>query len=491
LDEVRISRADREPERIATTNETLTSPSTFYSVGDAVALDAPTVTNSSAVTDGTTATLNGNITDTGYPDAEDTDDERGFVWGTTSLGDPGDTAPADTFYDSSWTEEGSFGTGAFDYLAEELTELTMYYFRACAHNDMGWVYSTELEFFAGEEGKVYFELRPDLDETRIRSNAGVPSDAQVGIYNGYSLPIWNSDDEELYFIECVPGEWDGESDILVHVVTALANASESGHEYQLDLAWEHETPNQDELPVTSNTVSSNRIIASDTQYETYKDWFVLDYNIDDGDSIEAEDQIALRLRRTAVSGQYADLDGELIILHMGMLFARGDFLADPTTNVTSVIDSLIASDDLVGGENMILFALFILCGILSWLAIRSTFQLFKLLAGIGWIAILIYWISTPPSTITAGSAAHIAVMLVLIVAAIAIPLLGLGRDISQQKSFKSGLDGTSSTSSFSHFSFRTPNFGKEENPSVERKQKFGNDADEYRENLRRALKRKD
>jgi len=199
----------------------------------------------------------------------------------------------------------------------------------------------------------------------------------------------------------------------------------------------------------------------------------------------------VRLRRTAVSGQYADLDGELIILHMGMLFARGDFLADPTTNVTSVIDSLIASDDLVGGENMILFALFILCGILSWLAIRSTFQLFKLLAGIGWIAILIYWISTPPSTITAGSAAHIAVMLVLIVAAIAIPLLGLGRDISQQKSFKSGLDGTSSTSSFSHFSFRTPNFGKEENPSVERKQKFGNDADEYRENLRRALKRKD
>src|SRR3990172_8901595 len=53
----------------------------------------------------TAAMLNGEITDEGGEDA----DQRGFVWGTTSQGAPGDVAPASAGYDDYDTVTGTFG----------------------------------------------------------------------------------------------------------------------------------------------------------------------------------------------------------------------------------------------------------------------------------------------------------------------------------------------------------------------------------------------
>lgn len=98
-------------------------------------VSSPTViTNAASSITGTTATLNGNITDTGGENAS----ERGFEWGTS----PGS-------YPNSWTETGSFGTGTFSHNISGLSPGQTYYFRAKAQNSAGWAYGSEMSFPTG------------------------------------------------------------------------------------------------------------------------------------------------------------------------------------------------------------------------------------------------------------------------------------------------------------------------------------------------------
>jgi len=88
------------------------------------------------------AILNGNITDIGSENA----DERGFVYDTTSHGDPGDVAPASSDYASNVKETGDYGTGVFNLSATDLDSEQTYYARAYAHNSGGYSYGDEVSF---------------------------------------------------------------------------------------------------------------------------------------------------------------------------------------------------------------------------------------------------------------------------------------------------------------------------------------------------------
>lgn len=180
---------------------------------------------------------------------------------------------------------------------------------------------------------VYFEIRGDLDETQVVGH-GTPTEVNIGagIFTGYSLPIWSDPvnfNEELYFSVCIPDMWDGEHDIVIEVITALSNAGEKGNTYQLDLAWEKATPNVEVVPVSFHSDSAQRYNLSDLQYYCYRDFFVIDYDAPADDPIIYEDELDMRLRLGQVGGQYPDLNGELIILHFGILFPRGDLLGNP------------------------------------------------------------------------------------------------------------------------------------------------------------------
>ncbi|GAI84963.1 unnamed protein product, partial [marine sediment metagenome] len=100
---------------------------------------APTVTTQAASSiEHTSAILNGTIANTGGENC----DERGFEWGTS----PGS-------YPNSWTEPGSYGTGAFSHELTGLTKGQTYYYRAKAHNSAGWGYGGEVSFTTkGETG---------------------------------------------------------------------------------------------------------------------------------------------------------------------------------------------------------------------------------------------------------------------------------------------------------------------------------------------------
>lgn len=114
----------------------------LYGTGDPI-LEVPTVTTQAASDiHGTTAVGNGTIVSTGGEDC----DKRGIVYSTSSHGDPGDTAPADSDYESYEEEEGTFDTGAFTRDLTSLPPGVTHYARAYAHNSEGYGYGDEVNF---------------------------------------------------------------------------------------------------------------------------------------------------------------------------------------------------------------------------------------------------------------------------------------------------------------------------------------------------------
>ena len=354
----------------------------------------PTVETDTADVAGITAVLNGEITDTGVIGG--TDDSRGFVWDTSHHADPGNTAPPAT-YANSWTESGSFNTGNFSYEVTGLTPLTLYYYRACAYSVAGWAYGEEIEFFVGEAGKVYFELRPDLDETKIRGQLGIPSDITRGIFSGYSLPITNhTDNESLTYVVCVPSRWDGISDILMHIDCATTD-NETGKTYVWHVQWEHFTPNVDVVPATNHDLYYTRNIFSEETWQSFQDWLVIPYDLHPADPIVPNDLIAITLSRND-TGMQNNTKGEIAVFAIDILFARGDLLGDPVGFIEDVIDDLIDDETLIGGMGVLNLGI-LLCAVLLLIAGGITRNNIFLWVSTGlWLVFSVIMYQTAPST---------------------------------------------------------------------------------------------
>jgi hypothetical protein len=177
------------------------------------------------------ATLNGNITATGGENC----DQRGFEWGTTQGGP----------YPNSWTENGSFGTGAFSHQVTGLGEETLFYYRAKAHNtDGGWGYGGE-QSFTTWGGKNVSDSGTGTEALDVSDTVG-PTDSGAG---SESLVI--DEGEIINISDSAAG-----SDVLTSVddaVGASDNASSS------DAAQIEE----DMLPITDSGTGSDAASAAD------------------------------------------------------------------------------------------------------------------------------------------------------------------------------------------------------------------------------------
>jgi len=115
----------------------------LYGTGETAGASLSTVTTQAATNiEDTTATGNGNITNTGGDNA----DIRGIVWDLSTHGDPGNTSPAASDYDNDVAENGDFGTGAFTRSLTSLPTGDTIYARAYAHNSEGYAYGVEVNF---------------------------------------------------------------------------------------------------------------------------------------------------------------------------------------------------------------------------------------------------------------------------------------------------------------------------------------------------------
>ncbi|GAI62989.1 unnamed protein product, partial [marine sediment metagenome] len=59
-------------------------------------------------------------------------------------------------------------------------------------------------------------LRPELQQEEIRKVLK-PDGVYIGVYYGYSLPVYANDNEELFFKQRIPYRWDGVSNFEILV----------------------------------------------------------------------------------------------------------------------------------------------------------------------------------------------------------------------------------------------------------------------------------
>ena len=157
-------------------------------------------------------------------------------------------------------------------------------------------------------------LRAEMDYTAQIAHTK-PTQVAIGVFKGFSFPIYAADNEELFFRETVPERWDGASDIVFHVKIALVNTEDVGDVFKFQLSWEHAVEGEP-VPVTSNDVEVQQAVLTDrnAQYDEYILTFTIDHNIDGaGNEIKAHELLSARLRRIAATG--TAVDNEIIVLN--------------------------------------------------------------------------------------------------------------------------------------------------------------------------------
>ena len=78
-------------------------------------------------------------------------------------------------------------------------------------------------------------IRPAIDFGQIGVKTK-PTSIQVGAFSMLSLPIYNSDNEEIYFNHSVIRRWEGTSNITVGC-RAVIDTANTTKKFRLDLDW--------------------------------------------------------------------------------------------------------------------------------------------------------------------------------------------------------------------------------------------------------------
>lgn len=74
--------------------------------------------------------------------------------------------------------------------------------------------------------KVYKTRTFTFDQSAVLA-AGKPTEVFRGVFSGFSLPIYNSDNEELFTCRCMDNDWDGSSDLELFVGGWLDTANDT------------------------------------------------------------------------------------------------------------------------------------------------------------------------------------------------------------------------------------------------------------------------
>lgn len=166
--------------------------------------------------------------------------------------------------------------------------------------------------------KKQLTMRPTLIAPKVVKVGSdylvVPTQVDRGASSGYSLPIYTSNDEELFFNEYIPGRWDGASDFTVSVIGYLSAAEDVDDDFALQVSWANKSTSAGVFPATTTDVEVRTNIATDrnAQFSIYKVDFTINWDGPDPD-VTASDLFCGRLRRIAVGAGYTEMSGEFVV----------------------------------------------------------------------------------------------------------------------------------------------------------------------------------
>jgi len=179
-----------------------------------------------------------------------------------------------------------------------------------------------------EDGVCKIELRPDLNHSAIAGQNNVPTPVIRGVVPGFSLPIWDSNNEQLFFDICVPDRWNGVSDIDIHIHGYLTDAQPTtARAFKLQIGWEHYDATA-VVPDTENLVAVETEMNAETAINTsfqviFTGANTINYDIDGaGNELAIDENLCLRLRRIAKTGANNEITGEFVVTHIGLIFTR-------------------------------------------------------------------------------------------------------------------------------------------------------------------------
>lgn len=162
-------------------------------------------------------------------------------------------------------------------------------------------------------------VRPDFDSSST-IGSGKPTQVTIGANNGFSLPIYNNDNEELFTQAVVPCRWDGKSNIVCEVIFALAGAEDVGDKFQLQLGWDSVEKSSDTLATVTQDVTYNGAVVTGrtAQYSVYTATFTINYTAIAGKPIVCRNLLDYRIRRIAAPA--TQISGELIVISSTLRF---------------------------------------------------------------------------------------------------------------------------------------------------------------------------
>ena len=170
--------------------------------------------------------------------------------------------------------------------------------------------------FAGTAER-HLSLQPEINQDELRKVLK-PDLVSIGVFTGYSMPVYAADNEEIFAKHDVPGRWDGASDITVDIMVCLSANEDVGDYFKFQLSWNHAHREDGVVPAVTHDVVVEQIVLAgrSAQYSTYDLVFTLDYDIDTPDDLEAHDLVAMRLYR--IDATNPDVNDEIYVLDWHM-----------------------------------------------------------------------------------------------------------------------------------------------------------------------------
>jgi len=140
------------------------------------------------------------------------------------------------------------------------------------------------------------------------SAQGKPTLVNRGVFYGWSLPVYNSDDEELFSCRCIDSDWDGTTDPTITVGGWLDTANDT-KKFQLQVSVDVlDIATNEVVPTSTNDYPIETTTGSWAQYASFKATVTIDAS---GIVLAAGKALAVRIRRIAASVD--EITGEVVI----------------------------------------------------------------------------------------------------------------------------------------------------------------------------------
>jgi hypothetical protein len=134
-----------------------------------------------------------------------------------------------------------------------------------------------------------------------------PTIVTDGVFSGFSLPVFNNDDEELFAFECIPEDWDGLTNFQF-ILDGWLDTENTNKRFKTQLAAE--------VSLTGSILPSSPIITEEETLVTgtiaAKTFYKILYSVDGQSATWANgNALSARVRRIAASQD--EIAGEFVV----------------------------------------------------------------------------------------------------------------------------------------------------------------------------------